>query len=120
MRQAPSARATWPSCTGLASASRTTGAEWKRIPTGKPSARCWNWVPAVMADGAYLVATPAVKRPWTAKYRWNSAGSTPFPSASPDSFGGALNMRANSRSKVDELLRDHLTFRGVGVQELQP
>ena len=38
-----------------------------------------------MTDGAYRVATPAVKRPWAAKYRWNSAGSTPSPSS--DSFG---------------------------------
>ena len=37
----------------MASASRTTGAEWKRIPTGKPSARCWNAGSAVIIDGAY-------------------------------------------------------------------
>ena len=39
-RQAPSARAAWPSCIGLASARRTTGAEWKRMPIVKPLARC--------------------------------------------------------------------------------
>ena len=83
----------------MASASRTTGAEWKRIPTGKPSARCWNIASAVIIDGAYLVATPAVKRPWVMKYCWNSSGSTPSPSALPDSVGWALNILANSRSK---------------------
>ena len=41
MRQAPSARAAWPSCTGLASARRTTGAEWKRMPIVKPLASAW-------------------------------------------------------------------------------
>src|SRR3954470_20390628 len=53
MRQAPSARAAWPRWTGLASASRTTGAEWKRIPTGKPSARSWNDGSAVIMDGVF-------------------------------------------------------------------
>src|ERR1019366_9146162 len=78
---APSARATWPRWTGLASANRTTGAEWKRIPTAKPSARCWKIASALIIDGAYLVATPAVKRPCAMKYCWNSCGSTPSPSA---------------------------------------
>jgi hypothetical protein len=31
----------------------------------------------VIIDGAYLVATPAVKRPCWMKCRWNSSGSTP-------------------------------------------
>ena len=53
----------------------------------------------MIIDGAYRVATPAVNRPWATKYRWNSSGSTPSPSTSPDSFGRALNIRANSRSK---------------------
>ena len=52
------------------------------MPTGKPSARCWNVGSAVIIDGAYRVATPAVKRPCATKYRWNSSGSTPSPSSS--------------------------------------
>ena len=83
----------------MASASRTAGAEWKRIPTGKPSARCSNNGSAVIIDGAYFVATPAVNRPWVMKYCWNSSGSTPRPAGSPSSVGWALNIAANSRSK---------------------
>ena len=48
MRQAPSARATWPSCIGLASATRTTGAEWKRMPIVNPLASAW-WVAAAVS-----------------------------------------------------------------------
>ena len=119
MRQAPSARATWPRWTGLASASRTTGAEWKRIPTGKPSARCWNVASAVIIDGAYRVATPAVKRPCVMKYCWNSSGSTP----SPLGVAGLRRVGAEHLGElaveIDQLLGDRLPFLGVGVQEFR-
>ena len=111
-------RAAWPRWTGLASASRTTGAEWKRMPTGKPSARCWNSGSAVIIDGAYRVATPAVKRPWVMKYCWNSSGSTPSPVAS-DSFGWGAEHLGELAVEVDELLGDLLPLVGVGVQQLR-
>src|SRR5438445_178761 len=75
------------------------GAAWTRLPIGKPAARCGKVGSAVIIEVAYLVATPAVKRPWAMKYRWNCAGSTPAPSASPECEARALNSRENSRSK---------------------
>ena len=55
-----------------------------------------NIASAVIIDGPYLVATPAVKRPCVMKYCRNSSGSTPFPPPLPDSVGWALFMRAKS------------------------
>jgi hypothetical protein len=46
------------------------------------------------------VATPAVNRPCCTKYRWKSSGSTPWSSPLSSFLGGALNIRANSRSKA--------------------
>ena len=58
-----------PRCTGSASASRITGAEWERMPTGQPSARCWWVAGAVIGAVSYRVAAPAVTRPCLTEYR---------------------------------------------------
>ena len=51
-RQRPSALPAWPSCTGLASARRTTGAEWKRVPITKPRGqRAGACAPPQITDG---------------------------------------------------------------------
>jgi hypothetical protein len=102
----------------LTSANRTTGAEWKRIPTRKPSARCRNIASAVIIEG-YQVATRAVERPCVMKYCWNSAGSIP----STPGVAGFLRVSAEHLGElaveIDELLGDRLTFLGVGVQEFR-
>jgi hypothetical protein len=73
-----------------------TGAEWKRIPTGKPSARCWNVALRGDHRRGVRVATPAVKRPWRDEVPLELLGVDAVLVA--DS-GGALNISANSRSK---------------------
>ena len=52
--------------------------------------------PYVIIEGAYLVATPAVNRPWATNCRWNVAASTASPS---DSAGRARKSLEKSRSK---------------------
>jgi len=89
----------WPRWSGLRSAKRTTGVEWKRMPIGKPSARCWKVGSAVIIEGAYRVATPAVKRPCATKYCWNCSGSGSALSRSVVVLARALNSPENSRSK---------------------
>ena len=59
MRQRPSAVAWWPSWTGLVSQTRTTGADLKRLPTGKPVASSWCVASATIIDGEYSVMKPA-------------------------------------------------------------
>ena len=96
----------------------STGAEWNRIPTGKPSARCSNIGSAVIIDGAYLVATPAVKRPWVMKYCWNSSGSTPSAGVRCAVLGGVGAEHLGELAvEVDELLGDLLPLVRVGVQQ---
>src|SRR5271166_1701714 len=72
-----------------------------------------------MIDGAYRVSVPAVKRSCLTKYFWNSAGSTPSPPAFAGSFGGALNIFANSRSKSISFLGDCPAFVRIGAQQLR-
>ena len=78
---------------------RTTGAEWKRSPTGNPGASRWSAESERMTDGSYRVPTPAVYRPASVKRCWKSCGSTPSSAACDGSLGGVLNIFANSRSK---------------------
>ncbi len=51
----------WPRCIGLASASRTTGAEWKRLPMSKPLASAWCVGAPVSALRSYWMVRPQVK-----------------------------------------------------------
>ena len=72
-----------------------------------------------MIDGAYRVSVPAVKRPCFAKYSWNSAGSTPSPSASDGILRPSAEHLGPLAIEVDQLLGDGLAFVRIAVQDFR-
>ena len=87
------------------------------MPTVNPVARCWNVGSAQICEGMYRVAVPAVKRPCLTKYDWNSAGSTPFPAALPESFDARAEQFGKLTIEVDQLAGNCVALGRVGVQQ---
>ena len=61
----------------MASARRTTGAEWKRRPISSPVASAW-WVPAAnRVEGSYFTAVPPVNSRFALNLRMMRGSTVP-------------------------------------------